>query len=102
VFAYFNNDGYGHAVRNAETLRELLGTGVRAGRQPGLSEWSRRGLGSQRMAARRDREWKALLARSALDPTARERFSLACGGLIDPELRENPAFRGTTLMREPL
>ncbi len=24
VFAYFNNDGYGHAVRNARTLRELL------------------------------------------------------------------------------
>ena len=25
VFAYFNNDGYGHAVRNALTLREMLG-----------------------------------------------------------------------------
>jgi uncharacterized protein YecE (DUF72 family) len=25
VFVYFNNDGYGHAVRNAERLRELLG-----------------------------------------------------------------------------
>ena len=25
VFAYFNNDGYGHAVRNAETLRSMLG-----------------------------------------------------------------------------
>ncbi len=25
VYAYFNNDGYGHAVRNAETLRALLG-----------------------------------------------------------------------------
>ncbi len=25
VFAYFNNDGYGHAVRNAETLRMMLG-----------------------------------------------------------------------------
>jgi uncharacterized protein YecE (DUF72 family) len=25
VFAYFNNDGYGHAVRNAETLRSILG-----------------------------------------------------------------------------
>jgi uncharacterized protein YecE (DUF72 family) len=25
VFAYFNNDGHGHAVRNAERLRELLG-----------------------------------------------------------------------------
>jgi uncharacterized protein YecE (DUF72 family) len=24
VYTYFNNDGYGHAVRNAETLRELL------------------------------------------------------------------------------
>lgn len=24
VFAYFNNDGYGHAVRNARSLRELL------------------------------------------------------------------------------
>lgn len=24
VFIYFNNDGYGHAVRNAETLRQLL------------------------------------------------------------------------------
>lgn len=24
VFAYFNNDGYGHAVRNARRLRELL------------------------------------------------------------------------------
>jgi uncharacterized protein YecE (DUF72 family) len=24
VFAYFNNDGYGHAVRNAERLRQLL------------------------------------------------------------------------------
>jgi uncharacterized protein YecE (DUF72 family) len=25
VFVYFNNDGYGHAVRNAVTLRRLLG-----------------------------------------------------------------------------
>ena len=25
VYAYFNNDGYGHAVRNAETLRALAG-----------------------------------------------------------------------------
>lgn len=25
VFVYFNNDGYGHAVRNARTLKELLG-----------------------------------------------------------------------------
>ncbi len=25
VFVYFNNDGYGHAVRNAETLRRLVG-----------------------------------------------------------------------------
>jgi uncharacterized protein YecE (DUF72 family) len=25
VFAYFNNDGHGHAVRNADTLRALLG-----------------------------------------------------------------------------
>jgi uncharacterized protein YecE (DUF72 family) len=25
VFAYFNNDGYAHAVRNAESLRRLLG-----------------------------------------------------------------------------
>jgi uncharacterized protein YecE (DUF72 family) len=25
VYAYFNNDGYGHAVRNAETLRALVG-----------------------------------------------------------------------------
>ncbi len=25
VFAYFNNDGYGHAVRNAEELRGLVG-----------------------------------------------------------------------------
>ena len=25
VYAYFNNDGHGHAVRNAETLRELTG-----------------------------------------------------------------------------
>jgi uncharacterized protein YecE (DUF72 family) len=25
VFAYFNNDGHGYAVRNAETLREMLG-----------------------------------------------------------------------------
>lgn len=24
VFAYFNNDGYGHAVRNAQTLREFV------------------------------------------------------------------------------
>jgi uncharacterized protein YecE (DUF72 family) len=24
VYAYFNNDGHGHAVRNAEALRELL------------------------------------------------------------------------------
>ena len=24
VYAYFNNDGFGHAVRNARTLRELL------------------------------------------------------------------------------
>ncbi|MFI5959925.1 DUF72 domain-containing protein [Cryptosporangium sp. NPDC051539] len=26
VFAYFNNDGYGHAVRNAETLKALTGS----------------------------------------------------------------------------
>jgi uncharacterized protein YecE (DUF72 family) len=26
VHAYFNNDGFGHAVRNAATLRRLLGT----------------------------------------------------------------------------
>jgi uncharacterized protein YecE (DUF72 family) len=25
VFAYFNNDGHGHAVRNAERLRALVG-----------------------------------------------------------------------------
>jgi uncharacterized protein YecE (DUF72 family) len=25
VFAYFNNDGFGHAVRNALRLRELAG-----------------------------------------------------------------------------
>ncbi len=25
VYAYFNNDGHGHAIRNAETLRGLLG-----------------------------------------------------------------------------
>ena len=25
VFAYFNNDGGGNAVRNADTLRQLLG-----------------------------------------------------------------------------
>ena len=25
VYAYFNNDGYGHAVRNAMALRSLLG-----------------------------------------------------------------------------
>jgi uncharacterized protein YecE (DUF72 family) len=25
VYVYFNNDGYGHAVRNAERLRELAG-----------------------------------------------------------------------------
>jgi uncharacterized protein YecE (DUF72 family) len=25
VFVYFNNDGYGHAVRNAERLREFVG-----------------------------------------------------------------------------
>ena len=25
VFVYFNNDGHGNAVRNAERLRELLG-----------------------------------------------------------------------------
>jgi uncharacterized protein YecE (DUF72 family) len=25
VFVYFNNDGHGHAVRDAERLRELLG-----------------------------------------------------------------------------
>jgi uncharacterized protein YecE (DUF72 family) len=25
VFVYFNNDGHGHAVRNAERLRELTG-----------------------------------------------------------------------------
>jgi len=25
VFVYFNNDGHGHAVRNAERLRELVG-----------------------------------------------------------------------------
>jgi uncharacterized protein YecE (DUF72 family) len=24
VYAYFNNDGHGHAVRNAETLRGLV------------------------------------------------------------------------------
>ncbi|WP_240641453.1 DUF72 domain-containing protein [Nocardioides ferulae] len=28
VFAYFNNDGEGHAVRNADTLRHLLGQPV--------------------------------------------------------------------------
>ena len=27
VFVYFNNDGFGHAVRNAETLRWMLGQG---------------------------------------------------------------------------
>jgi hypothetical protein len=27
VFAYFNNDGGGNAVRNADTLRWLLGEG---------------------------------------------------------------------------
>ncbi len=27
VFAYFNNDGGGNAVRNADTLRGLLGVG---------------------------------------------------------------------------
>jgi uncharacterized protein YecE (DUF72 family) len=27
VYAYFNNDGEGHAVRNAETLRAFLPTG---------------------------------------------------------------------------
>jgi uncharacterized protein YecE (DUF72 family) len=26
VFAYFNNDGYGHAVRNALRLRQLVGS----------------------------------------------------------------------------
>lgn len=26
VFVYFNNDGHGHAVRNAHTLRQLLGS----------------------------------------------------------------------------
>jgi uncharacterized protein YecE (DUF72 family) len=26
VYAYFNNDGHGHAVRNAGTLREVLGS----------------------------------------------------------------------------
>jgi uncharacterized protein YecE (DUF72 family) len=26
VYAYFNNDGHGHAVRNAETLRALTGS----------------------------------------------------------------------------
>lgn len=25
VYAYFNNDGYGHVVRNAETLRAYVG-----------------------------------------------------------------------------
>ncbi len=25
VYVYFNNDGHGHAVRNAETLRALAG-----------------------------------------------------------------------------
>jgi uncharacterized protein YecE (DUF72 family) len=25
VFVYFNNDGHGHAVRNAERLRDLVG-----------------------------------------------------------------------------
>jgi uncharacterized protein YecE (DUF72 family) len=25
IFAYFNNDGEGHAIRNADRLRELLG-----------------------------------------------------------------------------
>jgi uncharacterized protein YecE (DUF72 family) len=29
VLAYFNNDGEGHAVRNARTLRALLGDAVR-------------------------------------------------------------------------
>ena len=28
VFAYFNNDGEGNAVRNAETLRWMLGDGA--------------------------------------------------------------------------
>jgi hypothetical protein len=26
VFAYFNNDGYGHAVRNASRLPEIAGS----------------------------------------------------------------------------
>ena len=26
VYAYFNNDGYGHAVRNALRLKELVGS----------------------------------------------------------------------------
>jgi uncharacterized protein YecE (DUF72 family) len=26
VFAYFNNDAYGHALRNADTLKRLLGS----------------------------------------------------------------------------
>jgi uncharacterized protein YecE (DUF72 family) len=26
VFVYFNNDGYGHAVRNASRLREIVGS----------------------------------------------------------------------------
>jgi len=32
VYAYFNNDGHGYAVRNAETLRALLGRGEFTGR----------------------------------------------------------------------
>jgi uncharacterized protein YecE (DUF72 family) len=31
VFLYFNNDGYGHAVRNARTLQGLLNAAPTAG-----------------------------------------------------------------------
>jgi uncharacterized protein YecE (DUF72 family) len=36
VYAYFNNDGYGNALRNADTLLKLLG--VRSGRQPSTAD----------------------------------------------------------------
>jgi len=33
-FAYFNNDGHGHAVHNALSLREMPGVGTFSGQAP--------------------------------------------------------------------
>jgi uncharacterized protein YecE (DUF72 family) len=37
VFVYFNNDGYGHAVRNARSLRALLGERLPQARDSALN-----------------------------------------------------------------